>query len=151
AQYASIKKLQNPDAMRSWIQQNVFLWNGENVEVSEEVVALFMNNQGIDCGAPEVEKLLRHGWNVTKQEFEQALMSNDPQVLELLLDHSRCEENLFFALALHNRADLAAYMIEHGKIPTPEHLHTAIANGSTDVVRVLIEHGVSSKGALLLA
>ncbi|MBS0655038.1 MAG: ankyrin repeat domain-containing protein, partial [Verrucomicrobia bacterium] len=149
--YAERTSIKNPAAMHSWIEQNVLLWKGEKVEVSDAVASLFLNKQGLNCTPSEVESLLQHGWIVTKQELEQALKTNDPQTVRLLITHTRTEESPISLLVRHNRADLVAYLIETGEVPTRQHLNDAITHGSLDIVRTLIEHGVPSDGAFQLA
>ncbi|MBS0656598.1 MAG: hypothetical protein JSR46_12535, partial [Verrucomicrobia bacterium] len=150
--YAERTAMKNPETMRSWIYQNVFLWKGEKVQVPDSVLELFMENeQGLNRPLSDVAILLQHGWIITRQELEQALVKNDPQMLQLLIDHPRMKESPFILLAEHNRADLASRLIEQGNVPAREHLNTAIKHGALETAKKFIETGVDFVGALTFA
>lgn len=152
AEYTHIKESKNLKTMRSWIEQSVYLWKGIQEEVPDSVVNLFMQNDQVLNGSFEdVDKLLQYGYVVTRNDFEQALKSNDLKMLHLLLDKGRMEESPFALLAKHNRVDLVHYLQNKGNVPQREHFEIAIKQGSLDVVKAFATSDLSFKGALILA
>jgi ankyrin repeat protein len=170
AELEVVRNSQQTEVMRSWIEQNVFLWKGEQSRVPDDVVNIFLQppwlmyialpplvfnifktEAGHNRSPSDVEKLLQYGAIVTKLVLKQTLETGDPQVVQLLIDHPRREESPFSVLAELNRADLVRYAIEKGEVPNTQHLKIAIRHGSLDVVRQLTEYGISSDDALLLA
>ena len=152
AEYSTILALQQPESMRSWIEQNYFLWKGVHNEVPDSIVNLFLESQLQDAilgsNPLHTEQFLDYGWTVTKQEFEQAFVENNSQIIDLLIHHDRVEESPFFYIAKQNRADLVTRLLESGKAATQEHLITAINAGSVDVVKAFIQPGMPFDGRL---
>lgn len=117
ADFTEVQYTKNSTIMRLWIEQNFLLLKGEQKHVADSTVEMFMNKKDLTGSYADVHTLLQFGWLVTSQEFEQILIANDPQIVQLLLDHPRMEESPFFLLATHNRADLVMYLIEKGDVP----------------------------------
>lgn len=118
AEGSAIQAKQQPESMRSWLEHTSFLRTGVKNEISDDIVNLFLKHRLEDAilenNFSYVEEFLRHGWKITKKEFEQALLKNDSQILDLLIHHDRVEENLLVIAVKFGSLDGAKACIQAG-------------------------------------
>lgn len=174
-----IKHKKNRSMMKSWIEKNIILWNGQAINAPDHMIDLFLNLtllEAIELNQPAyIKQFLECGWIISKKEFELAIQKLDLQTLELLVAHDRFEQGfnpydaliekglddlatqyfskkMLISCAKLNRADLLEKffdLAEQEDLQT--YLLTAIEYGSLDVIAFLIDRQFYVKGALLYA
>lgn len=165
----------NGPMIKSWIEQNVTLWNVQTIDVTDHMIDLCLSFTL--CEAIEsnqyIEIFLECGWIVSEKEFELAVSKHD--VLELFLTHDRFEEGfnpfdtllerkmddlsmrhfsnkLLAAIAKFNRIDLLERCFTQAEeTDLPACLMTAIEHGSLDVITFFIDRHFYLEGRLLHA
>lgn len=170
---------QDRTLMKSWIEQNVALWKGQQIDTADTLIDLFLNAtlpEAIELNQMAyVEHFLQGGWMVSQKEFESAIQKQNKDMIERLLAHDRflpgwnpydhlmekgledCVEKYFtskmlLSFAKFNRADLLEKFFDQADENTlPSCFFIAIESGSLDVIAFFQDKHIYLEGALLHA
>jgi hypothetical protein len=169
----------NPLFMRSWMEQNIKLWNHTSVTLPDSAIEHFQTHSFEEAVANQDQDslivFLSYGWMLTKEQFEDVLQTKNLAIIqgvmkfgrfysnfmpeEMLMEHhleSLIEPSYFLrmipSIAALDRSDLLELIYSDMKeVEIKQCTLIAAEHNSIQVLTFLSSNGAPMKGALLAA
>lgn len=120
AHFHDIQNFKNPELMKEWIKQNIYLQTGLKKEISDSIVNLFLETDLQKAisqkDIPAIKQLLEYSWIVSDRELEKVFETQETEgaieILQCLITNGISIEDAFFLAIKNNQNEIVDFLLQ---------------------------------------